>query len=252
MQTATSVEDHIAGFAADIKERLEKLRTVIKKAAPGAEETISYGIPTFKLNGNLVHFAGYKNHIGFYPGAAGIENFSKELKEYETSKGTVQFPHDKKIPYALITQIVKFRVAQNKEKAATKKKTVKQPLKIAEHKDVVAVKEWMEKLLPADQKEINAIRKIIKAASPLLQERIKWNAPSYYTTTDLLTFGPYKNKTILLVFHHPAIVKIKSVLLEGNYKDRRLMKFSDAAAVKKEQKELTRVIQELVKLAAKK
>lgn len=80
---------------------------------PDAEETISYGIPTFKLNGNLVHFAAYKNHIGFYPGSSGVNKFSEKLTQYKYSKGTIQFPINKPLPYGLIREIVRFRVKEN-------------------------------------------------------------------------------------------------------------------------------------------
>ena len=122
MQASKNTEEHIAGFPLPVRERLEKLRAAIKKAAPKAEETISYGIPTFKQNGNLVHFAGYKDHIGFYPGATGIEAFKKELSVYEGAKGSIKFPVDKPLPGGLITKIVKFRVKENLEKAKQKSK----------------------------------------------------------------------------------------------------------------------------------
>lgn len=120
-QTAPkNIDEYIAGFPPEIQEKLETIRATIRKAAPNAEEAISYMIPTFKLHGNLVHFAAYKNHIGFYPGAGGIAAFQEELAGYETSKGTVQFPLDKRLPLTLITKIVKFRVQQNLDKAAAK------------------------------------------------------------------------------------------------------------------------------------
>ena len=117
-----NIDEYIALYPNDVKELLEQVRETIRKAAPNATETINYGIPTFQLNGNLVHFAAYKKHIGFYPGAAGIAEFKDILTEYETSKGTVQFPLDKSIPYELISQITEFRVFQNEEKANKKKK----------------------------------------------------------------------------------------------------------------------------------
>lgn len=113
---AKNVEEYIAEFPRDVQKLLDQIRDVIKAAAPAAEEVISYAIPTYKLKGNLVHFAGYKNHIGFYPGAGGIAEFSNELAGYKTSKGTVQFPIDRPLPVKLITKIVKFRVKQNLEK----------------------------------------------------------------------------------------------------------------------------------------
>jgi uncharacterized protein YdhG (YjbR/CyaY superfamily) len=110
---AKNVDEYIAAFEPVIKERLEKLRQAIKKAAPAAEETISYMMPAYKLHGMLAYFAGYKNHIGFYPGAGGIEAFKKELSVYKGAKGSVQFPHEKPLPLGLVSKIVKYRVKQN-------------------------------------------------------------------------------------------------------------------------------------------
>jgi uncharacterized protein YdhG (YjbR/CyaY superfamily) len=116
------IDEYIASFPEEVQEILEKIRTTIRKAAPNAEETINYGIPTFTLKGNLVHFAGFKKHIGFYPTPTGIERFKKELSVYEGAKGSVQFPLDKPIPYGLISKIVKFRITENLERAASKGK----------------------------------------------------------------------------------------------------------------------------------
>jgi uncharacterized protein YdhG (YjbR/CyaY superfamily) len=120
--SSPKIDEYIAGFPEEVQEILEKIRTTIRKAAPNAEETINYGIPTFTLKGNLVHFAGFKKHIGFYPTPTGIERFKKELSVYEGAKGSVQFPLDKPIPYGLISKIVKFRVKENLERAAAKGK----------------------------------------------------------------------------------------------------------------------------------
>ena len=117
-----NIDEYIAGFPRGVREILEKIRLTIKKAAPKAEEAISYMIPTFKLNGNLVHFAAYKKHIGFYPAPRGKDAFREELSVYEGGKGTVQFRLDKPIPYALIRKIVKFRVKENSVEAAKWKK----------------------------------------------------------------------------------------------------------------------------------
>lgn len=116
--SAKNINDYLIDFPEEVQYMLQDIREAITKAAPKAVETISYGIPTFKQHGNLVHFAGYKNHIGFYPGAGAIDAFKKELAAYKLSKGTVQFPLDKKLPLALITKIVKYRVKQDEEKAA--------------------------------------------------------------------------------------------------------------------------------------
>jgi uncharacterized protein YdhG (YjbR/CyaY superfamily) len=121
---AETIDQYIASFPRDIQKLLKQMRTTIRKAAPKAEEAIKYAIPTFVLNGNLVHFAAFKNHIGFYPAPSGIEEFKKELSVYEGSKGAVKFPLDKPLPLKLITGIVKFRAAENiaKSKAKVKKK----------------------------------------------------------------------------------------------------------------------------------
>jgi len=125
VRKANNVDSYIAGFPEATQYLLDELRAAIKKAAPDAEEVISYSMPAFKYHGMLVFFAGYKNHIGFYPGAGGIEAFKKEISVYKNAKGSVQFPLDKKLPLQLITRIVKFRVKQNLEKAALKIKKKK-------------------------------------------------------------------------------------------------------------------------------
>ncbi|WP_018612274.1 iron chaperone [Segetibacter koreensis] len=119
--TPNNIDDYIAGFPKDVQKILQQIRATVKKAAPEADETISYAIPTFTLKGNLVHFAAFKNHIGFYPAPIGIEAFKKELSVYKTGKGSVQFPLDKPIPLELITEIVQFRVIKNLEKDKKKK-----------------------------------------------------------------------------------------------------------------------------------
>ncbi len=116
MKTYKTIDAYIASYPKDVQVILEKMRSTIQKLAPKAEEAISYGIPTFKLNGNLVHFAAYEKHIGFYPGAAGIFAFQKEISKYKWSKGTVQFPVGEPIPWDLISKIVKFRVKENTQK----------------------------------------------------------------------------------------------------------------------------------------
>jgi uncharacterized protein YdhG (YjbR/CyaY superfamily) len=119
---AGDIDEYIAGFPKDVRTKLQEIRGTIRKAAPQAEEAIKYGIPTFTLHGNLVHFAAYKNHIGFYPAPRGIEAFKKELSAYEGSKGTIKFPLDIKLPLPLISKIVKFRVKENVDKAKSKTK----------------------------------------------------------------------------------------------------------------------------------
>lgn len=111
-----SIDEYISMFPNDVQKRLKEVRETIRKAAPEAKETINYQIPTFKLNGNLVHFAGFKKHIGFYPAPSGIEKFKDELTMYKGAKGSIQFPLDKPLPLDLIKRIVKFRVQENKRK----------------------------------------------------------------------------------------------------------------------------------------
>jgi uncharacterized protein YdhG (YjbR/CyaY superfamily) len=110
--SANPVEEYIALFPAEIQEILRKIRQVIHDAAPDAEEAISYQMPTFKLNGNLVHFAAFKDHIGFFPTPSGVEAYP-ELMQYKTGKGTLQFPLDEPIPYDLIRRVVEFRLKEN-------------------------------------------------------------------------------------------------------------------------------------------
>lgn len=123
--TPKDIDEYIAGFPKDVQDVLEKIRKTIRKAAPDAREKISYQMPTFTLEGNLVHFAAFKKHIGFYPVPTGIEKFKKELSAYEGGKGSVRFPLDKPIPYDLISKIVAFRVKENLEKAKAKGKKKK-------------------------------------------------------------------------------------------------------------------------------
>lgn len=109
-----TTDEYIAQFPENVRTILEELRLAIKESAPEAQETMSYGIPTFDLNGrHLVHFAAYKNHVGFYPTSSGIEAFKRELSSFRTSKGTVQFPLNKPIPLDLVKKIVKYRARQN-------------------------------------------------------------------------------------------------------------------------------------------
>lgn len=114
MQDYANTDEYLANFPDDVRQKLETIRSNIKEIAPTATEKISYGIPTFTLNGkNLVHFAAYKTHIGFYPGSAPIAEFANELKEYKTSKGTVQLPLNKPLPLDLIRKITEVCIERN-------------------------------------------------------------------------------------------------------------------------------------------
>ncbi len=117
-----TIDEYIEQFPIPVRKTLKKIKMTIKKAAPKAGETIKYRIPTFTLNGNLIFFAAFTNHISLYPAPRGAEQFIKELSGYKGGKGTVQFPLDGPIPYGLITRIVKFRVRQNLNRSKGKKK----------------------------------------------------------------------------------------------------------------------------------
>ncbi len=117
-----TIDEYIAGFPQDVQETLQKVRMTIRKAAPEAQETIKYKMPTFTLKGNLISFAAYKRHIGLYPAPIGSESFNKALSVYRSAKSTVRFPLDKPIPFDLIDQIVKLRVQDNLKRAESKGK----------------------------------------------------------------------------------------------------------------------------------
>jgi uncharacterized protein YdhG (YjbR/CyaY superfamily) len=121
-ETPQTIDEYIAGFPKEVQEILQQVRATISGAAPDAEEVIKYRLPTFTLKGNLVHFGAFQKHIGFYPTPTGIERFKNELSAYQSSKGAVQFPLDRAIPFDLISRIVKFRVEENLTRAAAKGK----------------------------------------------------------------------------------------------------------------------------------
>lgn len=112
----STIDEYIAGYPPKVQVILEQFRNTIRKAAPRAQEKIGYGIPTFTLEGNLVHFAAFKNHIGFYPAPSAIKAFNKELSNYDGAKGSIKFPIEEQLPLSLISKIVKFRVKENLEK----------------------------------------------------------------------------------------------------------------------------------------
>ncbi len=124
-EKALNVDEYLSEFPRQTASMLLQLRETIKAAAPDAAEVISYAMPAYKLNGMLVCFAGYAKHIGFYPGAGGVAKFKDELSEYKGAKGSVQFPLDRPLPLKLITRIVKFRIAENLQRAKTKRTVMK-------------------------------------------------------------------------------------------------------------------------------
>jgi len=120
--TPATIDDYIAQFPPEIQVLLQEIRAVIHEAAPEAVEAISYQMPTYKLHGNLVHFAAFKNHIGFYPAPSGIEAFMDDLAAYQCSKGAIRFPLDQPLPLDLVRRIVVYRVQENEAAAARKGK----------------------------------------------------------------------------------------------------------------------------------
>ena len=115
-----TIDEYIATFPENVQDILEELRKTIRDSAPNAKETISYQIPTFKLNGNLVHFAAFKNHVGFYPTPSAINEFKKELSQYEVAKGSIKFPINEPVPLDLVVRIVNYRVKENLKKLRLK------------------------------------------------------------------------------------------------------------------------------------
>ncbi len=194
MRTSPLIDTYIASFPPETVQLLNQMRSTLQQLVPEAEEAMKYGIPTYVYHGNLVHFAGYKNHIGFYPGASGIEAFKDEFKNYEWSKGAVQFPIDKPLPIKLITRIVKFRVQQNLAKPALKGRGIKGHAnkKIAigfmstlsapacralENAGITTLK----KLAKFSEKEILALHGIGKTAIPKLLAALKAEGLTFKT-----------------------------------------------------------------------
>lgn len=237
-----NIDDYLAQLPDNQRIVLEALRQTIREAAPQAEEVISYQMPAFKYNGMLVYFAAFKDHCSLFGGNSTLTTTMKdELAPYKTSKGTIQFTVDQPLPAALVRKIVLARVKDNEEKMKNKKAGT-------QNKEADAVTAYMAQLEHPLKAEIEALRTIIKGANPKISERIKWNAPSYYAKEDMVTFHVRSEKMVNLVFHHAAIVKIKSDLLKGEYKDRRLMHFENMEEVKQYQPELERILNEYVDL----
>lgn len=154
-----SIDEYIASFPDDVQAILQQIRTTIQQAAPGAEETISYQMPTFKLHGNLIHFAGYKQHIGLYPTPSGIEQFKEELANYKGAKGSVQFPLDQPMPLDLIRRITEFRIEENQAKAAAKKskrQMTSKATKIGQTKEAQSATSWPKGVAKPAQRALSA------------------------------------------------------------------------------------------------
>jgi len=183
MQKAKDIDSYIKTFPVSTQKLLSQMRATIHKAAPKAKEIISYGMPAFAQEGTLVYFAGYDRHIGFYPTAGPIKAFQKEIAGYKSSKGAIQFPLDKALPLALITKMVIFRVRQNEEKAALKKKPgnglaalLAAPAGRALEKKGIGS---LQKLAKYSEKEIKELHGMGPATMKKLKEALKENALAF-------------------------------------------------------------------------
>jgi uncharacterized protein YdhG (YjbR/CyaY superfamily) len=244
-----TVDQYMDTVPEEARVTLEKVRASIRSAAPKAEEVISYGIPTYKLNGSLIGFGVASKHCGLYVMSYEVmDEFKSDLKKYDTATSTIRFPFDKPLPATLVKKIVQARIKENDALKAKKSKNKVTAIKSAEDEEVAG---FMNKLKHPFKAEVEAVRSIIKNANKNIAERIKWKAPSYYYKEDMVTFNLWEKKQVHLVFHHPAIVKIKSPLLEGNYDKRRMTYFKTMDEIKANKKELVRIINELVKAIEK-
>ncbi|MBX3239992.1 MAG: DUF1801 domain-containing protein [Chitinophagaceae bacterium] len=205
----SSVDGYIDSFSSTQKKLLKEFRSIIKKAAPGASEVISYQMPTFKLNKNLVHFAAYDKHIGFYPGPDAIVFFAKALKPYKTSKGAIQFSLEEPLPARLITDIVKYRVAMDTKESSPANRS-------ATEKEG----NW--------DKELALLKKIIKKSS--LTETVKWGIPAFtHNGKNVLGLAGFKNH-FTIWFYNGVFLKDKYRVLvnaqEGKTKSMRQWRFT--------------------------
>ncbi|SEJ16947.1 Uncharacterized conserved protein YdhG, YjbR/CyaY-like superfamily, DUF1801 family [Dyadobacter koreensis] len=259
-KNSPEVDQYIASFPPETQKLLKQMRKTIRAAAPDAEEKIGYGIPTLTLNGNLVHYAAYKNHIGFYPAPQGLEEFKEELAGYKGTKGAVQFPLDKPLPLDLITKITKYRIEKNLEKGVTKKKA---PAKTTKLSDSEQVSNHIKKLDTALGDTVEAIRQIILNTDKEIAEQIKWNNPSFYYSGEMKPSDPkeYKRDIVVMNLHKGRIMLVlpsgakvndTSGLLEGNYEDgRRTVVFKDLEDVKSKEKALQSVLKSWLSLVDK-
>jgi uncharacterized protein YdhG (YjbR/CyaY superfamily) len=260
-----NVDEYIADFPIGTQKILNQLRAIIKKNAPNAEEVISYNMPAYKYNGMLCYFAGYKQHIGFYPTASGIANFKKEIAAYKNAKGSVQFPLNKPLPLELIKKIIVFRTKENFQKVESKKilKTIKKTPKTKTSKstNTEQVEVYMKSLKHPMKKEVEALRQIILKAHKKIGEEIFWKAPTFFYTGEMKPFNPkeykrlivafnlFKKDCIRLIFLNGAKVNDSSGLLEGDYKDgRRLAIFYNMKDIKDKEKKLVQILKKYLLL----
>ncbi len=247
-----TIDAYLAAVSADKRAALEKLRKTIKTAVPKAEECISYGLAAFKLDGKpLVAFGASAHHCAFFPmNSTTVKEFKDELKDYDTSKGTIRFQANKPLPVALVRKLVKARIAENE--AAGKR--VARPKSVGSQTDP-AVITFLRELDHPLKKEIEAVRRIILGVSPEIREGIKWNSPSFRTTEYFATLNLRQGR-VWLILHMGAKVKdnTKGVqiadpagLLEWLAKDRCVVKFSDAKDIQAKRAALEGIVREWIR-----
>jgi uncharacterized protein YdeI (YjbR/CyaY-like superfamily) len=219
MKTSNEIDLYIETFPENVQKLLQELRTIIKNAAPNADEIMSYQMPAYKQFSRLVYFAGYKNHIGFYPHGSPIEHFKEEIKKYKSSKGAIQFPLDKPLPNELITKIVQFRVQEDLESENKKTLTAKEK------------KVWQKNDLWAEELEV--LKSIINKTQ--LIETEKWGAPIYtHNTKNIIGIGGFKSYFGIWFFNGVFLKDEKNLLInanEENTKGLRQMRFNSIKEV---------------------
>jgi len=211
---AKSIDEYLAAVTVDQRAALAKVRRAIKAAAPQAEEGISYGLAAFRLGGKpLVAFGASTNHCAFYPMSGNtVASLRDELKDYETSKGTIRFAADKPLPAALVRKLVKARIAENEAQREVSDEGKKRGAKAksAQSQTDPAVAAFLRELDHPLKKEIDAVRLIILGVSSEIREGIKWNGPSFRTTEWFATVFLRARDKVQLIFHKGAKVKDNS------------------------------------------
>lgn len=214
MKTSNEIDIYIKTFPENVQKKLSELRTIIKNAAPNADEIMSYKMPAYKQFNRLVYFAGYKNHIGFYPHSSPIELFKEEIKKYKSSKGAIQFPLNEPLPKELITKIVQFRVQEDLEDENKKATTVKKEKKVWRRNDL-----WAE--------ELEILKSIINKTQ--LIETEKWGAPIYtHNSKNVIGIGGFKSYFGIWFFNGVFLKDEMNLLInanEENTKGLRQMRF---------------------------
>lgn len=215
MKTSNEIDLYIEAFPEIVQKKLYELRTIIKNAAPNADEIISYQMPAYKQFSRLVYFAGYKNHIGFYPHSSSIEHFEEEIKKYKNSKGAIQFPLDKPLPNELITKIVQFRVQEDLENENKKTLAAKKEKKVWQKNNL-----WTE--------ELEVLKSIINKTQ--LIETEKWGAPIYtHKNKNVIGIGGFKSYFGIWFFNGVFLKDEMNLLInanEENTKALRQMRFN--------------------------